>query len=198
MKLMACLVSASILLNVFVLWRLDEPSRISETTYPAPKVTPQSSTTSASKDAAEKNEIVPLQMEIAELGARLKAIEERYEVSDVEREKPFGIPGQYSGTKDVFASFSHAGSSAADEEWFWVEDGEKEASLSFSQTDGFAVHAVVCRSDWCRVELENTSGEGEDLISDLELQLEINESLGRDTVIRSGERNGSHRVLFIQ
>jgi hypothetical protein len=195
---MACLVSASILLNVYVLLRQDEPSRTSAPAYNAPKVTLQAMTTSAFKDSPEKNEIAPLQMQIAELGARLKAMEERYEASGVESEKPLGIPRQYSGAKDVFESFSHAGSSAADEEWFWVEDGEKEASLSFSQSDSFAVHSVVCRSDWCRVELDNTSGEGEDLISDLELQLEINESLGRDTVIRSGERNGRHRVLFVQ
>jgi hypothetical protein len=197
-KLLACVVGASILLNVFVLWRLNEPSRISATTFYARTATPQATNTSVSVEAPQKNEIVPLQMQMAELDARLKAMEERYEASDVESEKSSDIPGQYSGAKDVIESFSHTRRSAADEEWFWVKDGEKEASLSFSQTDSFAVHSVVCRSDWCRVELENTSGEGEDLISDLELQLEINDSLGRDTVIRSGERNGSHRVLFVQ
>jgi hypothetical protein len=195
---MACLVSASILLNVYVLLRQDEPSRISATTFYARTATPQATNTSVSVEAPEKNEIVPLQMQIAELGARLEAMEERYEEASVESDQPLDIPEQYTGATEVLESFNHTGSSASDEGWFWAGGGEEEASLSFSQTDGFSVDSVVCRSDWCRVELENTSSEGRDLVSDLELQLKINDSLGRDTVIRSGERNGSHRVLFVQ
>ena len=49
-----------------------------------------------------------------------------------------------------------------------------------------------------RVEVEDTSNTTNDLVSGLELQLRINESLGRNTVILTGEKNGRHRVLFIQ
>ena len=90
-------------------------------------------------------------------------------------------------------------STSESEEWFWEgEDAGEESTLSFSSTNGFAVNSVVCRSEWCRVEVDAGDSQDGGLISDLDLHLKINESLGRDTTIVSGERNGNVRTLFIK
>ena len=198
MKLLAILVTTSIVFNVYVLWRLEQPSREAAATYHAPQLTPQATATSPCGDSSNQDLVAPLRMQIAELGVRLEKLEERYEGAGAAHESALDNTERYARAKKVVESFNREGNSAGDEEWFWTTGGEGETSLSFSPTDGLTVNSVVCRSDWCRVELEDTSSEGEDLISDLELQLKINESLGRDTVIRSGKRNDSHRVLFVQ
>lgn len=59
------------------------------------------------------------------------------------------------------------------------------------------VNAVQCRGDWCRVEVQGDIG-GEDIDDMNELQLRIDESLGRDSEIRFGKQSGNSRVLFIR
>lgn len=141
-----------------------------------------------------------IQKQLAQLSERVVAFEEDDTVNSTAVAAVDTSPDQYAEARSVVDSFQAANnSSTSSEEWFWTESGAGEKSLVFAEADGFGVKAVVCRSDWCRVEIEDTSVNGRDnLISDLELQLRINESLGRDTVIRSGQRNGRQRVLFIQ
>ena len=201
MKLLGFLIGASIVLNVYVLWRLDEQSGALTAVLHKLEVSPsaQKPTVFEETNKEEGEAITFLKMEIAELNSRLQAMEQAYSVLEADEEVISSTPEQYSNTESLIDSIQSASHSGTDEEWFWSQRStDNDVSMSFHHTEGFAVNSVVCRSNWCRVEVEDTSNETNDLISGLELQLRINESLGRNTVIQTGERNGRHRVLFIQ
>ena len=201
MKLLGFFIAASIALNAYVLWRLDEQSGALTAALYKLEVSPPAQKSAAFEEANKEEEVTIafLKMEIAELNSRLEAMEEAYEVFEAGEEAVSNTPEQYSNTNSLIDSIQSASHFATDEEWFWSQRStDDDVSMSFHHTEGFSVNSVVCRSDWCRVEVEDTSNETNDLISGLELQLRINESLGRNTVIQTGERNGRHRVLFIQ
>jgi len=198
MKLLGLLMGASIALNVYVLWRLDELSTAApdKLEVSAPVQSPR-----AFEEASKEDEetLAFLKLEITELGARLQIMEQAYDALEAAEEAISSIPGQSSNTESLIDSMQTASHSATDEERFWSQRStDDDISMSFRHTEGFSVNSVVCRSDWCRVEVEDTSNTTNDLVSGLELQLRINESLGRNTVILTGEKNGRHRVLFIQ
>jgi hypothetical protein len=201
MKLLGFFIGASLALNLYVLWRLDEQSwaltaalHKLEVSQPA-----QRPTVFEEANKEEEEAIAFLKMEVTELSSRLQAMEQAYGVLEADEEVISSTPEQYSNTESLIDSIQSASHSGTDEEWFWSQRStDDDISMSFQPAQGFAVNSVVCRSDWCRVEVEDTSNETNDLIAGLELQLRINESLGRNTVIQTGERNGRHRVLFIQ
>jgi hypothetical protein len=187
------------LLNVHVLWRLGASSKVPPATPHDIAVTPQPNMNGGLVDIKKDVDIDPIQEQLAILNARLETMEHRFEMLSADDQPRLDASGENALIKKVVDSIHHPSNPLSSEGWFWSTRGkEEELSLSFSQTEGLAVNSVVCRSDWCRVEIEDTSGASGDLVSDLKLHLKINESLGRDTVIRSGERNGRHRVLFIQ
>lgn len=198
MRLLVCLVAVSLLLHAYVIWRLENLPLISATSNLAPKASQQVTYTAAPEGETDENAIASLQMQVAQLSKRLKSMEEGDGESDVDTVKALDLSDQHSETREVLDSLTRTSHSASDEEWFWEKSGEEAASPSFSQIEGLSINSVVCRSDWCRLEIENTESADQGLISDLELHLKINESLGRDTVIRSGEINGNRRVIFVQ
>ena len=201
MKLLGFFIGASIALNVYVLWRLDQQSGVLTTVLHNIEVSPPAQKPTVLEEGNKKEEkaMAFLKMEVTELSSRLQAMEQAYGVLETDEEVISSTPEQYSNTGSLIDSIQSASHSGTDEEWFWSQRStDNDVSMSFHHTEGFAVNSVVCRSNWCRVEVEDTSNETNDLISGLELQLRINESLGRNTVIQTGERNGRHRVLFIQ
>ena len=156
-------------------------------------------TSSGDTNSDQQEFIAFLTTQITELKSRLQSVEESYEALATRDDNATLLPEQYSDTTSLIESIKSTSEDSADEDWFWSQKStDKDISLSFSPTEGLAVNSVVCRSQWCRVEVEDTSDETNDLISGLELQLKIDKSLGRNTIIQSGEKNGRHRVLFIQ
>ena len=201
MKLLAIFVAACIALNVYVLWQLEEQSAALTAALHNFEISPQAQKPTAINNTNnEENEAVAfLKMEVTALHSRLQAVEQAYAVLNVAEEDIPNIPEHASNTDSLIGSIQSASNSGTEEEWFWSQEStDNDVSMSFEQTEEFSVTSVVCRADWCRVEVEDTSDETNDLISGLELQLKINESLGRNTVIQSGARNGRNRVLFIQ
>jgi len=201
MKLFGILVGATIFVNVYVLWRLNEQSTALTTAIHALESASREQKPADFEETSTKEgeTISFLEMEVAGLNSRLQAMEQAYAELESGKDDAFDAPEDKSNRKSLVESIQSANNSAADEEWFWSrESTDEDISMSFHHTQGFSVNSVVCRSDWCRVEVEDTSDEANDLISGLELQLRINESLGRNTVIKSGASNGRHRVLFIQ
>jgi len=201
MKLMGFLIGASIALNSYVLWRLDEqsvalPVALSNFEVPA-QAKPSTSSETTNRDQQEV--IALLITQITELKSRLKSVEESYEALATRDDKATLPPEQYSQTTSLIDSIQSTNDASVDEDWFWSQKStDNDMSLAFNPTEGLAVNSVVCRAQWCRVEVEDTSDESNDLVSGLELQLKIDKSLGRNTIIQSGEKNGRHRVLFIQ
>jgi hypothetical protein len=201
MKLLALLIGASIALSAHLLWRLEEQSAALAAAVHQFEISTQAQRPTAfiSAKSGEKETVALLKIEIAELHSRLEAMEQAYNALVEDKDSSSNTADQYSSTEMLVESIQSAGHSDTDEEWFWSQRStDDDVSMSFEQAEGFSVSSVVCRSDWCRVEIEDTSDETNDLISGLELQLRINKSLGRNTVIQSGPRNGRHRVLFIQ
>jgi hypothetical protein len=201
MKLLALFIGASIALSAHVLWRLEEQSAAQTAALHKLEISTQAQRPAAFIGAKneETETIALLKIEIAELHSRLQAMEQSYNALVADKDRTANNADEYSSTENLVESIQSASHSDTDEEWFWSQRStDDDVSMSFEQTEGFSVSSVVCRSDWCRVEIEDTSDETNDLISGLELQLRINESLGRNTVIQSGQRNGRHRVLFIQ
>ena len=201
MKLMGFLIGASLALNAYVLWRLDEqsvalPVALSKVEVPAQAKSSASSETT-SKDQQEV--IALLIAQITELNSRLKSVEQSYDALATRDDNATLAPEQYSQATGLIDAIKSTSDASANEDWFWSQKStDNDMSLAFNPTEGLAVNSVVCRAQWCRVEVEDTSNETNDLISGLELQLKIDKSLGRNTIIQAGEKNGRHRVLFIQ
>lgn len=200
-KLFGILIGAAIALSAYKLYRLEQQSAVLATALQELEVPARTQHPTVFNDATneETEAVALLKIEITELRTRLQTMEQSYRDLKTERDNNANSIEQYSNT-DVPVDFMRAASqSSADEEWFWSQKStEHDLSLSFEQTEGFSVNSVVCRADWCRVEIEDNGDAANDLISGLELQLRINESLGRNTVIQSGETTGRKRVLFIQ
>lgn len=201
MKLMGFLISVSLALNAYVLWRLGEPSQALSVNEPVNTTTstPHKPGLSAQANGEQLASILMLSSQLGELNSRLESLEQSYAAlasSEADVAEDQQHQAHATNPVDQLPTASHAGD---DEEWFWSqESNDSDISLSFSATQGLTVNSVVCRSKWCRVEVEDTSDETNDLISSLELQHKIDKSLGRNTVIQAGAKNGRHRVLFIQ
>lgn len=201
MKLMGFLIGASIALNAYVLWRLDEPSAALPVAPSKFKVLAEAKSSAPSETPSrDQQEVIALLItQITELQSRLKSVEESYDALATRDDNATLPPEQYSQATSLIDAIKSTSDASADEDWFWSQNStDNDMSLSFTPTEGLAVNSVVCRAQWCRVEVEDTSDETNDLISGLELQLKIDKSLGRNTIIQSGEKNGRHRVLFIQ
>jgi hypothetical protein len=199
LKVLTGLVSVLLLLNVYLIWCLGDSSKVSAAAPHDIVVTPESSNIIDLLDIKKDMGIDPIQGQLVRLNTRLDEMERRLEMLDIGDQLSLDASGENALIERVVGSIHSQINPLSSDEWFWSAGaGRQELSLSFSQTEGLEINSVVCRSDWCRVEIEDSSDSGGDLVSDLELHLRINESLGRDTVIRSGERNGRHRVMYIQ
>ena len=203
MKVLGGAVFLSLLLNVFVIWKLDIDRRhtdtlFSETLDSAARQVKNQAPVRPSERGLSTEKLSATLVLIDELNSRLSSLEKELEESESQPSTVSRNGKNEAIAESIFDSFSSTAASEP-QEWFWegCTAGE-ERTLSFSGSDAFVVSSVVCRSEWCRVEVDTGDSEKNDLTSDLELHLEINESLGRDTKIVSGERNGSQRILFIQ
>jgi hypothetical protein len=203
MKLLGGAVCLSLLLNVLVIWKLDvvkvhTDTLFSEHAGSATRQGENQATAKPSESTLSTEKLSAILMLLDELNSRLSSIEKELEESEIGSSTVDKYQEREATKELVFDSFSSTADSAS-EEWFWEEGtAGEESTLSFSGSDAFIVNSVICRAEWCRVELDTGDNEKDDLVSDLELHLKINESLGRDTKIVSGERNGSQRTLFIQ
>lgn len=145
-----------------------------------------------------RDDVFSLQKQMLALDKRFEAIEERLDIFEAGSKQSPEFVDQPANMGKVAESLRQLEEPVSNEDWFWAQDSEDETSLSFGDTEGFSVNSVVCRSEWCRVEVEDLNEGSGSLISDLELQIRIDKSLGRDTIMYSGVRDGKRRVLFIK
>jgi hypothetical protein len=205
MRYLSAFVAVSICLNIYVLWKLNEsykPKTFQNTRF----VSKKDVQVSPLESELEAKKVVQLMdISLGEMRSTLEKLEARIE--SIEAESPtFENQEAISSTQNILTDrvmrslTSPSDSDRTNEDWFWNSsgDGGHEKSLSLSQSDGLEVDSIVCRSEWCRVEIVNETPSEEGSDPDHELQLKISESLGRDTVIRWGKKDGNRTVLFIQ
>lgn len=206
----------SILLNASILWRLNHSAQSAGTSKQVPRyveVTDQATGSRADQlspaveDSGSKYwSALAVEARLESFDKKLSQIDEKVtELIDLKGDKR-RVNHEGSFTAAILAnttSFKENIKSSIrlpdQDDWFWESgnDGE-EKSLAFGSTDGFNVDSVVCRSEWCRVEIEDYQFAESDKEAELELHLKIDESLGRDTTLRMGPREGNRRVLYIQ
>jgi len=205
MRYLPLFIAISICMNTYVLWKMNDPqkakllqdslSSISEDVK-QPRAEP--------KERLETQELVfyqsidELRSLIEKLEFRVEHIEEQSLSQEAKNESS---PVQNGFADTVTASLnSQVIAGRGNEDWFWNStiDGNDDRTLSFSQADGFNANSIVCRAEWCRVEIEYEIAVDEGVDPEHELQLRIDESLGRDSTIRWGEKEGNRRVIFIQ
>ncbi len=146
----------------------------------------------------DREDASTLKKQMQELVKRFESIEERLDRVEIDRQQAPEIVDQSAYMDKVTEPLRQPEKPVSDEDWFWGQDSVDETSLTFGEIDGFTVNSVVCRSEWCRVEIEDLNEDSGSLISDLELQIRIDKSLGRDTTMSSGLRDGRRRVIFIK
>jgi len=205
----ALVVSAvlALVLTAYALWRVASLDRKFDARLSALESGVVRSAPVGITDPPSKNRSVELG-----LSRELAGIEKRLDRLEVEIPRPTGNQDAEVGAADpadLEAVMASQRAAALDrlarlespsDEWFWSSgnDGNGERDLAFGPTDGFTVDAVVCRSEWCRVEIEDADLAGGGLEAELELQYKISRSLGRDTTFRMGPGEGSRRVVFIK
>ena len=87
------------------------------------------------------------------------------------------------------------------DEWFWSQAEEAEGAVPFEVEhldDELVLESVICRGEWCRVEMEDLRDNVPVEAADLDLQLRINRGLGRDTTMVMGSSEGSTRVIYVK
>jgi hypothetical protein len=200
-------VAISLFLNIYMVWQLrefyvnnhDKPEILGERESGPIRPKGKSlirteSTQSATQDVTDVMAI------IQNLLTRIERLENISNTADV---KSSAIDDKPRRTEKLVSRLTEkldldGGLDEGEEDWFWNASGKTESSVSLGAKDEFSVHSVACRAGWCRVEVEEYNYDEEDENSTYELQLKINESLGRDSTIRWGRKTGNRRVIFIQ
>ncbi len=192
-------------LNVFMFWRMQS---LTDAASPGPRLeapaaaAPAAVAVTAGDEAALSPGLAELRAALGKLSARVDELEETASAA------PSGAePERYSDERSAAAVIDGFGKDVRQrfnqqegDDWFWNEpSGSGNNTLSFAPSENFNVNSVICSDEWCRVEIEEYNGKADTgLEADLELQLQIDESLGRDTEIRFGPRQGNNRVVYIR
>lgn len=192
-------------MNIYVLWKMSESHKIKLLQDSLSSIKEEVKQSPAESRDREETQYLLVDQSIDEIRAIIEKLEARIEyieeISSSQEAQDTAISVQDSFSDIVTTSLkSQVESDRDSEDWFWnsTSDGGHEKSLSFSQNDGFNTNSIVCRAEWCRVEIEDEIAVDEGVDPEHELQLRIDESLGRDTTIRWGKKEGNRRVVFIQ
>lgn len=204
MKILGSLVVLSLVLNLYMIWRqhkpvdfmVSPPSMNQNNALDRKAASGLADSSKPNSDQLNLEHTAKILATIETLKQRIESLEDNALIDQI-RKEGYSEQRQYVEMASETVK-SRLNSSPSDEEWFWDASSDEELSLSFDNTEGFSVYSKDCRSGWCRVEVEVDGAAKDDSDSMRELQLKIDESLGRDTVIRWGSKDGNRRVLFVQ
>ena len=201
MKIVGAAVALSIALNIWVLWQLQDVaqpdvSAAPEYSHASPDVAAVSSKGALpqTEPPGAKDELAELNERLSSLEALLEALQQRLPDQSIARHRELATEAQR-----LRKGAMQAGAGGSDD-WFWnaQDSGEPDTTQSIPDGESYTVQSLVCRSDWCRAEIQLDDAVLEDPEMELELQLELSESLGRDVELSYGKRTGNNQVVFIR
>lgn len=203
MKIIGFLVVVSLALNVWMISRLDV---LENRTTISGQVVTDSFNDPHEHDYTEleavtsgvevlKNELASIRDSIADLRVD-KVLPDDVSKTEESTRSKFDV---YAGTVERLSSaWNHQKLADKQEDWFWNNDSGEEAAISIPDSDTYSVQSVVCRSEWCRAEIEHSGDSLSSEEAELELQLQLSQSEGRDIEMTFGKREGLSQVIFIR
>lgn len=201
MKYVTGLAVSSLFLNIFVLYQLhsvtEAPSQIKETYAPSLN---DDEVHATSNEHLLLGELGILKSRVQVLGDRLENIAGMKISSEPEDVAEDSVSNFDQQVYLVNVNKGQRSKSSHDsEDWFWNGDSGngEEAYVASALAEDDSVNSLVCRSAWCRAEIQLDEDAGS-VEAELELQAQLSESLGRDTTMQFGKREGGSQVVFIR